>query len=80
MRSDIAWQKSSYSGGGGEQCVEISAVPWQKSSHSGGGEQCVEISAHPHTIAIRESDIPTVVVTTTPPRFRALIASVRGRA
>ncbi|MEU1823429.1 DUF397 domain-containing protein [Streptomyces abikoensis] len=60
MRSDIAWQKSSYSGGGGEQCVEI--------------------SAHPHTIAIRESDIPTVVVTTTPPRFRALIASVRGRA
>lgn len=50
---------------------------WQKSSYSGMGEQCVEITALAQMIAIRESDTPTVVVTTTPHRFRALIASVR---
>ncbi|MFI9204104.1 DUF397 domain-containing protein [Streptomyces sp. NPDC053048] len=35
MRSDRTWQKSSYSGGGGEQCVEVAAhadVIWVRES------------------------------------------------
>jgi hypothetical protein len=38
------WRKSSYSGNGGSNCVEVSA--WRKSSYSGnGGGDCVEVSA-----------------------------------
>ncbi|MEU3352213.1 DUF397 domain-containing protein [Streptomyces sp. NPDC037389] len=56
-----------------------SDITWQKSSYSEGGEQCVEIAAaQTHTIAIRESDAPSEVVTTTPHRFRALITGVRS--
>ncbi|MFF0517949.1 DUF397 domain-containing protein [Actinomadura nitritigenes] len=40
--SRSAWRKSSYSEGGGGQCVEVAAA-WRKSSHSGGeGQECVE--------------------------------------
>ncbi|MEU6747050.1 DUF397 domain-containing protein [Spirillospora sp. NPDC046719] len=37
-----SWRKSSHSGGGGSECVEVAAA-WRKSSHSGsGGSECVE--------------------------------------
>lgn len=36
------WRKSSHSGGGGSECVEVAAA-WRKSSHSGSeGSSCVE--------------------------------------
>jgi Domain of unknown function (DUF397) len=36
------WRKSSHSGGGGSECVEVAAA-WRKSSHSGSqGSECVE--------------------------------------
>ncbi|WDZ90282.1 DUF397 domain-containing protein [Nocardiopsis sp. HUAS JQ3] len=39
----MRWRKSSYSGGGGGNCVEISN--WRKPSYSGGsGGECVEVS------------------------------------
>jgi hypothetical protein len=44
--SNLAWFKSSYSGGNdGESCVEI-ALDWFKSSYSSGtdGNSCVEIA------------------------------------
>ncbi|MBW5485548.1 DUF397 domain-containing protein [Streptomyces bambusae] len=68
---ELAWFKSSYSGGGGDNCVEIAwtkssysgdsgdncvEVGWLKSSHSGGdGDNCVEVAAHPAAILVRDS-------------------------
>jgi hypothetical protein len=41
---DVAWRKSSYSGGNGGGCVEVGT--WRKSSYSGGnGGDCVEVGA-----------------------------------
>ncbi|MFK0043309.1 DUF397 domain-containing protein [Streptomyces sp. NPDC090741] len=44
MSNELAWFKSSYSGGDGGQCVEV-ALTWFKSSYSGGdGGECVEVA------------------------------------
>lgn len=65
MNTELAWFKSSYSGGQDESCVEV-AVAWRKSSYSGGtGEACIEISACPHTVHIRDSkdtSLPSLAV------------------
>lgn len=46
--TDLAWFKSSYSGGDGDSCVEV-ALSWRKSSYSGGsGDDCVEVAAAWH--------------------------------
>ncbi|MFB6842099.1 DUF397 domain-containing protein [Streptomyces sp. NPDC056361] len=53
--SELAWFKSSYSGGNdGESCVEVA---WRKSSYSGGtdGESCVEVATTPATVHVRDS-------------------------
>lgn len=42
--TELSWFKSSYSGGDGDDCVEI-ALSWFKSSYSSGGDgDCVEIA------------------------------------
>ncbi|MEV0279141.1 DUF397 domain-containing protein [Streptomyces sp. NPDC050610] len=42
---ELAWFKSTYSGGEGGACVEV-AIEWRKSNHSGGaGGECVEVAA-----------------------------------
>jgi hypothetical protein len=42
------WRKSSYSGNGGADCVEVGAFPWRKSSYShNGGGSCAEVGALP---------------------------------
>ncbi|MFC8243645.1 DUF397 domain-containing protein [Streptomyces chartreusis] len=52
---ELAWFKSSYSSGSGDDCVEV-AVAWRKSSYSSGGSgDCVEVATCPHTIHIRDS-------------------------
>lgn len=44
MSSELAWFKSSYSGGSGGECVEV-ALTWSKSSYSAGaGDECVEVA------------------------------------
>jgi len=52
---------------------------WQKSSFSGGaeGNECVELAAAPTTIHLRESDIPTTQLTTTPTAFTHLLQAIR---
>lgn len=56
--TDLAWFKSSYSGGEGGERVEI-AYNWRKSSYSGGeGGNCVEVAAHPTTVHVRDSKDP----------------------
>lgn len=60
------WRKSSYSGNGGGNCVEVGTV-WRKSSYSGnGGSDCVEVARDlPHSVAVRDSkdaDGPVLIV------------------
>ncbi|MFJ8489708.1 DUF397 domain-containing protein [Streptomyces sp. NPDC094038] len=53
--STAVWIKSSYSGGGGDNCLEVAR--WRKSTYSGGsGGDCLEVSdAHPTLIPVRDS-------------------------
>ena len=52
------WRKSSYSGNGGSNCVEVGTL-WRKSSYSGnGGGNCVEVAHDPHVVAVRDSKNP----------------------
>ncbi|MFF0213733.1 DUF397 domain-containing protein [Streptomyces vinaceus] len=64
--TDLAWFKSSYSGGEGGQCLEV-AYTWRKSSYSDGeGGQCVEVAACADTVHIRDSKVtagPELAVT-----------------
>ncbi|GGZ89289.1 DUF397 domain-containing protein [Streptomyces bluensis] len=77
--SEIVWQKSSYSGSGDTNCVEIG---WQKSSYSGSGDNnCVEIAAQEATtLALRESDAPTVILHTHGPQLAALLRHITATA
>ncbi|MCN9242738.1 DUF397 domain-containing protein [Streptomyces sp. RY43-2] len=53
--SDLTWFKSSYSSGGGGECLEV-ALAWRKSSYSSGaGGECVEVAPCPTAIHIRDS-------------------------
>ena len=48
------WRKSSYSGNGGSDCVEVGNT-WRKSSHSGnGGGNCVEVTSR-REVLVRDS-------------------------
>jgi hypothetical protein len=76
----LAWQKSSYSGEAAN-CVNLAATTdgWQKSSHSPEGGNCVNLMAADHTLRLRESDTPDVVLTTTPTALAAFLASIKAR-
>ncbi|MFJ9564970.1 DUF397 domain-containing protein [Streptomyces fuscichromogenes] len=53
--SDLAWFKSSYSSGSGDNCIEV-ALSWRKSVYSiGGSGECVDVGTRPATIHIRDS-------------------------
>lgn len=55
--TELAWFKSSYSGGSGDSCVEV-ALSWHKSSYSGSqGDSCVEVATCPTTVHIRDSKV-----------------------
>jgi hypothetical protein len=58
------------------------SLHWQKSSFSEGGDgnTCVELAASPDTIHLRESDIPTNHLTTTPATLVHLLAGIRTGA
>ena len=51
----LAWFKSTYSGGSGDDCLEV-ALAWRKSTYSSSGDgDCVEVATCPTTIHIRDS-------------------------
>ncbi|WP_250302182.1 DUF397 domain-containing protein [Streptomyces sp. NBC_01387] len=53
---------------------------WQKSSFSGEAANCVDVAIAPDGgIALRESDSPSAILTTTPASLGALLAAVRHR-
>ncbi|MGW3498960.1 DUF397 domain-containing protein [Streptomyces sp. NPDC001020] len=72
---ELAWFKSSYSGSGGGNCVEV-AVNWFKSSYSGGdGDNCVEVAACSEAVHIRDSKDKAIrPLTVTPTAWAAFTA------
>ncbi|MFJ8252668.1 DUF397 domain-containing protein [Streptomyces sp. NPDC094466] len=53
----LAWFKSSYSSGSGDDCVEV-ALEWHKSSYSSAeGDSCVEVATCPSTVHVRDSKL-----------------------
>lgn len=73
--SNLTWFKSSYSGGGGQDCIEV-AYDWRKSSYSGaGGQDCIEVAAHPGTIHVRDSKNTTgPILDFTPTQWESFVA------
>ncbi|MEU3502884.1 DUF397 domain-containing protein [Streptomyces hundungensis] len=53
--SKATWQKSSYSGGAGGNCLEVGH--WRKSTYSdGSGGNCLEVcDDHAHVVPVRDS-------------------------
>ncbi|MGM0349740.1 DUF397 domain-containing protein [Streptomyces sp. Adlamb9] len=75
------WFKSSYSGGGGGECVEL-LYTWRKSSYSSGeGGQCVEVAEHPTAIHVRDSKLPVAHLTVHPATWASFlqVAQVQAR-
>ncbi|QLJ00725.1 DUF397 domain-containing protein [Streptomyces sp. NEAU-sy36] len=63
--SDALWFKSSYSNGGGGDCVEVAgdfpgAALWRKSSYSNeSGGNCLEVAnGIPGLVPVRDSKVP----------------------
>jgi hypothetical protein len=73
------WRKSSYSGSGGSNCVEVGAA-WHKSSYSGnGGADCVEVAHDPRTVAVRDSKDPHGPrLAMEPAKWRRFIAAIKA--
>jgi hypothetical protein len=61
----------------------MSQLNWQKSSYSeAGGDNCVNVAAtpdRPHTLHLRESDAPEVVLTTSLRPLAAMLRSLQER-
>ncbi|MFF1281772.1 DUF397 domain-containing protein [Streptomyces sp. NPDC058299] len=77
---ELAWFKSSHSGGEGGECLEL-AYSWRKSTYSSGeGGDCLEIAAHPTAIHIRDSKRPAAPhVTVTPAAWSAFLLGEQER-
>ncbi|MFJ4779880.1 DUF397 domain-containing protein [Streptomyces sp. NPDC088762] len=77
--ADLAWFKSSYSGGEGGECLEV-AYNWRKSTYSTGeGGNCVEVATCPTTIHIRDSKVtagPQLAVASA--SWSAFLAGITG--
>jgi hypothetical protein len=57
----------------------MSKFVWQKSSYSGSGDNnCVELAAAEGTLALRESDDPTVVLHTHRPQLASLLEHIKN--
>ncbi|AGP55763.1 DUF397 domain-containing protein [Streptomyces rapamycinicus] len=60
----------------------MSEINWRKSSYSGAGDgnSCIELASIGTTVALRESDDPRTVLTTSPARLGALLQSIKAGA
>ncbi|MGY1456096.1 DUF397 domain-containing protein [Streptomyces sp. SS8] len=55
-------------------------LTWQRSSYCGnGGNNCVEIAIDGDDIAIRDSNTPEQVITTSSATFRSFISRIKPR-
>lgn len=76
------WRRSSYSGNGGANCVEVGTA-WRKSSYSGnGGANCVEVACNlPGVVAVRDSKNPDgPVLTVSENEWASFINRLRSTA
>ncbi|CAM5342135.1 MULTISPECIES: DUF397 domain-containing protein [Streptomyces] len=53
---------------------------WRKSSYSADASNCVNVAAANGVIAMRESDEPEAILTTTPAALRAFIRTAKAGA
>ncbi|MCT2594105.1 DUF397 domain-containing protein [Streptomyces sp. N2-109] len=53
---------------------------WQVSSHCGEGNSCVGVAAAGGAVKLRESDEPSVTLTTTREQLHSLIAAIKDGA
>ena len=77
------WRKSSFSGNGGGDCVEVGVLPWRKSSYSNGnGGACVEAAHVPGTVLVRDTkdDGAGPVLRVTPADWTRFTQTVRANA
>jgi hypothetical protein len=71
-----AWRKSSYSGNGGQNCVEVGA--WRKSSYSGkGGQDCVEVAGDGAVLIRDTTDRDGVTLSVAADAWTKFTASLR---
>nr|WP_042189819.1 DUF397 domain-containing protein [Kibdelosporangium sp. MJ126-NF4]CEL18898.1 hypothetical protein [Kibdelosporangium sp. MJ126-NF4]CTQ95298.1 hypothetical protein [Kibdelosporangium sp. MJ126-NF4] len=67
---DTGWFKSSYSGAGTDNCVEVRITEhpgWFKSSFSGANDDnCVEVRLNSHTVSVRDTKNRTAGILTLP--------------
>ncbi|MFF7020924.1 DUF397 domain-containing protein [Streptomyces klenkii] len=57
----------------------MSALPWQKSSHSEAASACLYLAATPTgTVLLRESEAPGVTLATTPARLRPFLTRIKA--
>ncbi|MGW7658133.1 DUF397 domain-containing protein [Streptomyces asiaticus] len=56
----------------------VSGYQWRKSSYSANSSNCVNVAADGNGIALRESDDPDVILTTTPAALRAFIRAAKA--
>jgi hypothetical protein len=77
MTDNVAWRKSSHSGGSGGDCVEVGQ--WRKSSYSGGqGGECVAVSDRANVIRIRDTkDRDGETLTLTADAWKVFVASLK---
>ncbi|RLU96767.1 DUF397 domain-containing protein [Streptomyces griseocarneus] len=57
----------------------MSDISWQKSSFSTEDNDCIELSRSAGTLRMRESDVPQLVITTSPAKLRAFLLGVKAR-
>lgn len=78
--SAAIWHKSSYSGGGGGDCLEVAR--WRKSTYSeGGGGNCLEVAeGHPTHIPVRDSKTPSARSSCSGPRCGPCSSRTSSRA
>lgn len=70
------WRKSSYSGGGGGNCVEVA---WRKSSYSNGsGGACIEVAHSVEQVAVRDSKHAGPMISVTPGAWQRFLATTRA--
>ncbi|MFD6416093.1 DUF397 domain-containing protein [Streptomyces sp. NPDC060194] len=85
MSTELNWFKSSYSGSGGDNCIEIAIVQrashttWSKSSYSGDqGDNCIEVALRPTAVHVRDSkDTTRAPFTVAPDAWAAFTAYAR---